>query len=84
MNESIAAMYTCFHPQVGYLAFNSYSRATAATRPCLRGLFSRLSDAKRRRDKGEFFYVRDNRYHCSDIVIKHVHIIIDVMGDLNE
>lgn len=50
-NELLAiglTLMACWHPELGYLRFNSYSTVTPSNEPDPRGCFSRRADAEMR------------------------------------
>lgn len=70
--------FVCWHPELGYLRFGSYSTATANKNvPDPRCLFSKESDAIKRTK--EPFYCKSIQYAGSDIKIFQVRVHIEVL-----
>jgi hypothetical protein len=69
--------WVCWHPELGYLRFGSYSVAHASAAPDPRGCFTRRADAVVRQ-RGKFF-CSNEPYWGSGVVVRRIRLTWEVL-----
>lgn len=80
MTQDTIERYACYHKELGYLRFKSYSQASVSSYPDPRGMFTKLSDAEKRR--AQRFWVGNGSYKGERIIIRKIRLRAEVIEEL--